>query len=342
MQVAVTCHPESFDELPFGALSFVRQLSNDPYRHARHLSGWRREVVQLGSGAFSGVVTEAGGGGLYAADELMSRGLFHIGSAYRDGLTLGAILPHGSDGVLWNGQRVAGDTVFCVADGSEMVFRSYENCRVQWLFVPWAMLDCSTQFRECIRQQGDAAALSIHDEFLATRLRRCIAVVCRWSSSAVSSPKLAADAFVLSQEKVLAIARQFIADYLVRIPVLGTREVHAMRILRATRAYLRENIGEMVGIADLCAAASTSERTLRNACELVTGESPMSFLRAMRLNQVRRSILAARSSVRITEIGMRWGFLHMPQFSKDYRALFGELPSETVRRQLDGVQGISA
>ena len=338
MQIAAARHPESFTELPFWALSFARQLTNDPCRHARHLSGWRREVVQLGAGSFSGCVTEVGGGGLYAAEELMSRGLFHIGSAYSEGLTLGAILPHGSQGALWNGQKVAGDTVFCVVDGSEMVFRSDENCRVQWLFVPWAMLDSGARIRECIGQQGDSAALSICDEFLAARIRRCIAVVCRWSGSLASSPKLAADAFVLSHGKVLAIAQQFIAEYLVRVPMLGAREVHAMKILRATRAYLRENIGETVGISDLCDAASTSERTLRNACELITGESPMSFLRAMRLNKVRRSILAARSSVCITEIGMRWGFLHMPQFSKDYRALFGELPSETVRHQLEGVR----
>lgn len=341
MQIAAARHPESFEELPFGALSFARQVTNDPYRHARHLSGWRREVVQLGAGSFSGCVTEVGGCGLYAADELMSRDLFHIGSAYKDGLTLGVIVPHGSDGALWNGQKLAGDTVFCVVDDSEMVFRSYENCRVQWLFAPWAMLDSSARIRECISQQGDAAMLSIRDECLAARIRRCVAVVCRWPSSLASSPKLAADAFVLSQEKVLAIARQFIAEYLALAPTLGAREVHAMKILRATRAYLRENIGEPVGIADLCNAALTSERTLRNACELITGESPMFFLRAMRLNQVRRAILAARNPVCITEIGMRWGFLHMPQFSKDYRALFGELPSETVGRQLEGLKALS-
>lgn len=339
MQINATRHPESMDDLPFGALSFARQLTNDPYRHARHLSGWRREVIQLGSGAFSGCVTEVGGCGLYAADELISRGLFHIGSAYRDGLTLGTILPNGSSGALWNGQKVAADAVFCVVDGSEMVFRSYENCRVQWLFVPWAMISDSARIRECIVQQGEAAALSIRDEPLAARLRRCIAVVCRWSDSLASSPRLAADAFVLRQENVMEIVRQFIAEYLAFAPTLGAREVHAMKILRTTRAYLRENIGETVGIAELCDAASTSERTLRNACELVTGESPMSFLRALRLNQVRRSILAAKNSVSITEIGMRWGFLHMPQFAKNYRALFGELPSETVRRQLDGFNG---
>lgn len=319
---------------PFGALSVSRRLLNDPYRHARSMSGWRREVVQLSSGEFSGCVTEVGGCGLYAADENLSHSLFHIGSAYAGGLALGVVRQRDGQPALWNGQPVDADTVLCVTDDAEMVLRSYEYCRIRWLFVPWKMLDAHVPMMACLAAQEEGAALAIRDESLAVRLRSCVAGICGRAESVANAPVLAHDAFFAAHDEMLRIAQEFISGYLASTPSLGVKETHAMRILRATRAYIRKNVGEAVSIADLCDAAATSERTLRNACEIITGEPPMAFLRAMRLNQVRRSILNADNSVSITQIGTRWGFLHMPQFSKDYRALFGELPSETVRRQL--------
>jgi AraC family ethanolamine operon transcriptional activator len=298
------------------------------------LSGWRREVIQLSPGDFSGCVTEIGGCGLYAADEHLSHGLFHIGSAYSGGLTLGVARQRYGQPALWNGRPVDADTVLCVTDDAEMVFRSYDRCRVQWLFVPWKMLDEQVPLRVCLASQEEGAALAIRDESLAAKLRSFVAGVCRWSETVTNSPALAHDAFSSGHEEAVSIVREFICTYLAAVPSLGVKEVHAMRILRATRAYIRQNVGEAVSVGDLCDAAATSERTLRNACEIITGEPPMALLRAMRLNQVRRSILNADSPVSISRIGTRWGFLHMPQFSKDYRALFGELPSETVRRQL--------
>jgi AraC-like DNA-binding protein len=34
----------------------------------------------------------------------------------------------------------------------------------------------------------------------------------------------------------------------------------------------------------------------------------------------------------VTAVALRWGFGHLGQFAADYRARFGELPSETLRR----------
>lgn len=332
MQEAAALSPIEKD--PTVSPSGGRLLTDDPYRHARLLSGWRREVVQLSPGSFLGRVAEDGGGGFFAADEFMSRSLFHIGPAYRGGLTLGVVHSRGGEMAIWNGHRVGADTVLCVPGDSEMVLRSYENSRIRWLFVPWKMLagDCLAGFRLAALKEGAALCLS-HGE-LAARLRVSVRVVRQSSMTALPRGVLARAALEAFQDELTEIAQDFMSTYLVVNPRLGAREVHALRILRLVRAYLRENVGESIGLPDLCEAASTSERTIRNACEIVTGESPMTFLRAMRLNQVRRVLLHATSPVRITEIGMRWGFLHMPQFSKDYRILFGELPSETIRRQL--------
>lgn len=331
--------PPSADEtFPGASFSSVHRVTDNPYLHARALTGWRREVVQLSPGPFLGRVSEVGGSGLFAAEEFVSRGMFHIGSAYGGGLALGIAESRPGVAAIWNGRRFCGDSVLFLPDHREMVFRSYENCRVWWLCVPWRLLGDELRAGFGSAAPTGTAALSLHDGELAASLRTCIRSAHQLAASAPARGSLSGNALAVLQGELVAAARTGAERYLAANPRLGFREAHALRIVWQARAYLRGNVGEAIGLPDLCAAASASERTVRNACEIITGEAPMAFLRAMRLNQVRRALLNAQNPVTVTEIGMRCGFLHLPQFSKDYRQLFGELPSETIRRQL-GVGG---
>jgi AraC family ethanolamine operon transcriptional activator len=54
---------------------------------------------------------------------------------------------------------------------------------------------------------------------------------------------------------------------------------------------------------------------------------------ARSLNQVRRQLQMRRSDkIKIADVANDWGFWHMGQFAKDYRRMFGELPSDTLAR----------
>jgi len=70
----------------------------------------------------------------------------------------------------------------------------------------------------------------------------------------------------------------------------------------------------------------------------VLGISPKRYLRLVRLNGVRRDLKsrAHEARVKVQDVAARWGFSHMGHFSQDYKALFGELPSETRRRGAAG------
>ena len=53
----------------------------------------------------------------------------------------------------------------------------------------------------------------------------------------------------------------------------------------------------------------------------------------MKLNEIRRELQQTNGAgERISDIAMRWGFLHLGRFSEEYRQLFGECPSDTLRR----------
>jgi AraC family transcriptional regulator, ethanolamine operon transcriptional activator len=61
----------------------------------------------------------------------------------------------------------------------------------------------------------------------------------------------------------------------------------------------------------------------------VVGESSAAFLKAVRLNACRRALQTTEEGVTVQEVAQRSGFRHMGHFSKDYKNLFGELPSQT-------------
>jgi transcriptional regulator GlxA family with amidase domain len=103
-------------------------------------------------------------------------------------------------------------------------------------------------------------------------------------------------------------------------------------LAREAEAWLRENLTEPVTIRDLCAALHTSERTLHAAFREHVGTTPKAFVKAQRLQGARRDLLHPGPHTRVTDVALRWCFLHFGWFAHDYQALFGETPSRTLRR----------
>ena len=89
---------------------------------------------------------------------------------------------------------------------------------------------------------------------------------------------------------------------------------------------------EPLSILQLCSHIGASRRKLNYCFQDVLGITPVKYLRAVRLNGVRRELKAipdARAGVQ--DVAARWGFWHLGQFSLDYKRQFGELPSATLR-----------
>lgn len=114
-------------------------------------------------------------------------------------------------------------------------------------------------------------------------------------------------------------------------PVSGSSIAPAKRwlIVATARALIMDHPDTPMTIADLCRALGISRRNLQYCFQDVLGISPASFLRIVRLNGARRAIKTSKS---VTDAATMWGFWHFGRFAHDYRAMFGELPSETYRR----------
>jgi transcriptional regulator GlxA family with amidase domain len=104
------------------------------------------------------------------------------------------------------------------------------------------------------------------------------------------------------------------------------------RLAREAEAWLRDNLTEPLTIRDVCAAMHTSERTLHAAFREHAGTTPKAFVKALRLRAARQDLLHPGPHTRVTDVALRWCFLHFGWFAHDYHALFGETPSRTLRR----------
>jgi transcriptional regulator GlxA family with amidase domain len=105
------------------------------------------------------------------------------------------------------------------------------------------------------------------------------------------------------------------------------------QIVGRFEATARAHLDQFVGIAELCRIAGVERRTLLRAFRAIHATTPSRHLHALRLNLARQALLAPEGGRKtVTEVAMRVGFRELGRFAADYRAAFGESPSETLRR----------
>ncbi|GAA6118995.1 helix-turn-helix domain-containing protein [Acidovorax sp. FG27] len=106
-------------------------------------------------------------------------------------------------------------------------------------------------------------------------------------------------------------------------------------LVMAARAWACQPCAEGDEARDLpalCEHLHVTRRTLQNHFHAVLGQSPAEFLKAVRLNACRRALRTAAPGDTVQDTAARWGFFHMGHFSQDYKSLFGEAPSHTLRQ----------
>jgi AraC-like DNA-binding protein len=105
------------------------------------------------------------------------------------------------------------------------------------------------------------------------------------------------------------------------------------RAVRVALDHMADHADEAVSLRDICKENGVALRTLNRAFNERFGIGPKAYLKRRRLSAVRDELQHAPPELSITSIANRWGFWHMGQFARDYRQLFGELPSATRNRK---------
>jgi transcriptional regulator GlxA family with amidase domain len=127
--------------------------------------------------------------------------------------------------------------------------------------------------------------------------------------------------------QLLLTARHNFSGMLAGEPRTGTA-TH----LRRAEDYIEANWNRPILIDDLVQAAGVSARSLFRGFEKQYGCSPMLFVKHLRLRRARELLARAEETTSVTGVALACGFSNLGHFANDYRAAFGELPSDTLRK----------
>jgi AraC-like DNA-binding protein len=127
--------------------------------------------------------------------------------------------------------------------------------------------------------------------------------------------------------------RNLLAPPQKKLPQRHSRPFSRVQIVRNADDYLQANPARPIYTDELCTALGVSASCLHGAFETTLGISPHRYLKLRRMTMVRAMLLSGSTPWRsVKAAALSNGFWHLGQFAHDYRALFGEAPSETLAR----------
>ena len=305
--------------------------TRDVDEHAACLREWEQCYDQLSGGAFHGVFEEFCFGNVQLFREQFNQTVHERGIPWRGSRAIGVATA--ADGLgCFRGMVFGLDSIVDLQGGDELDFRTPSQHEVVVAVVnAEALRDYSRQV-----EQHDLPIRSTHNGLVtaaphqAARLRTLLTAV---FASLRAAPRL------LEHEPMRkALEQTVFASVFEAIRTPGEQRPpsgQARRFIVArARQFMRDHIDEPISVEDLCVHLGVSRRTLQYSFQDVLGLNPVRFLRALRLNGARRTLKAADpKDDTVTDIAARWGFWHLSHFAADYRSMFEEQPSDTLRRQ---------
>ncbi|RDU98816.1 helix-turn-helix domain-containing protein [Trinickia dinghuensis] len=299
---------------------------DDVDSHAQSMDGWSLHLDQLSPGPFRGEIHEIRVDGVQLVRERVNRALLKRGEV-RERATSFSI-PLEVEGAGYCGGAQLRDRVTLVSNSrSQPELRTPEQHDVAILTVPGDKLAsfASPDGREDARATYLVTLGGAHYEALKAFLL---------ASFEAADASTAAFAY--------PHARKALHDtLLLELAHIADPEKAPIRLDETARRRVVDRVRELVTskpdvpftVLDVCQAVGTSRRKLQYCFEEILGTHPAYYLRVLRLNAVRRELRRhSEGTATVSDLAFSWGFWHLSRFATHYRQLFGELPSQTLKR----------
>ncbi len=310
---------------------FLHQHLNDFDEFCHNVRDWDLDYRQLERGSFNSELLIYGDHQTQFAHARIGRKLLQRGAS-PDGLISFAILADPDIHINWRNIDISGDMMFVFPDRGELDSVSHADFNVYVVSLSEERIN-----RACeLLQTPDIRTLLDNNEVFHCRPGPIHELRC-WLKETKAT--LASHAVPVSDEALLSHIEQEMITRVIRLladqhePVSKNRLRKRDLAMSTAEAIIAESPSEILTITQLCEAANVSERTLEYAFRERYGLTPKSYAVMYRLNSARKQLRQSTpDKYRVCDVARKHGFWHMGKFSSDYRKLFSELPSQTLRR----------
>jgi AraC family transcriptional regulator, ethanolamine operon transcriptional activator len=297
--------------------------AQDADEHAHNLTNWQQEYDQLRGGGFYGRIDEIALVGCQVFREHTNRALRQQCNVWNDALWLG--IPVRTSECRINGLPLESGQLMCRPGGRDFELVTPDGFDIFGIVIREDML------LHLAERQGrtidlarliESPRLSVGRAELE-RVRMLLGRLVDLTSLQLDSAQ---------QRQLAGEALLDLLDSSQQTDQIAPSQARRKKVVDRIKELIQERPDADLSIPALCEYAHVSRRTLQYCFESVLGMSPVQFLRTARLNQVRRALASGEPDDTVSVVATRYGFRHAGQFASDYKALFGENPSETLRR----------
>ena len=314
--------------------TYRRRQTRDSDEHAEALGEWDQVYDQLSPGAFEGKVVDIWFKGLQIFRETTNRSVSQTGTSWNGCYVVGIPVSMKGPG-LFARQVLTRDSLLTFHSDQEFTLTTPENFDVVAVAIPEATLLEAMQPRSTDELQNlfpKSPSVLVTAPGQLDELRNCLLSI---FDPGNFEPELLA--YPQVQKAMSSAIIGHLAEVLgsaTRAPLPSRSFKGRCQVVREATDYALAHTTEPITVADLCQKLNISRRMLNYCFQEVLDTNPVQYLRTLRLNGVRRELReGAGSPQAIRDIAGKWGFWHLSRFAGEYRALFGELPSDTLRGQ---------
>ena len=296
-------------------------ISDDIYEQAFNLTDWNQEYNQFSAGRFEGRVEECQFEDVQLINEYTNQSLHQYCLVWPESFWIG--IPNKREQFRINGQAIEQDDLLWRHGNTPFELVTPADCKILSIVVQSAEL-FSLAERQGINLQLDASNNNPRLRGSTHQLEELSLLVTRIRSS---DKEIDGE---IHKDLLVQQLLQLLSSSQLNEGVIPSYR-HRKAVVDRVRDYLHSPGDRPVTITALCELACVSRRTLQYSFESILCISPVQFLRATRLNRVRRRLRASHDTS-VADAAASQGFYHMSQFAADYKRLFGERPSETLGR----------
>jgi AraC family ethanolamine operon transcriptional activator len=295
------------------------------------LNGWDTDYRQVGAGDFYTSFKLSDASGFRFSDQYCNREMLVSGVAPPEHVALFLPLNPVDKGIFQGKSLGVGDAAM-ISPESEAFYRTPADLRMMIATIPVARLE------RAITSATDDGSYQLSAETRVITLpENTISSLSRRMNRALEMTETTTDQVniflqELEQDVVTALSLALTNPEQPERGARGRR--NRLRCLKRARDFIEANLASPLGLETISQTTGASQRTLEIAFREILNITVVQYIKNRRLLAIKRLFLDPKfNTTSVSALARAHGFNHMGHFASDYRALFDEYPSDTLRMQ---------